>query len=229
MNFEEIEQELIAAASEVYGSMQKEFDKYRLEGNPEIYNKHFGYANSDGELGPNFSPWLTAPIKYVRYPQKHIQSNYVFIENLGALEGKKLFEIGVGPGYTFTLLEKHLSAEMLGVDINIETQRVYSAMRAKLGIDKKVFEFRVEKYKPIPIPKNTEAVLAFATVFHRSWTVDEHRWFIEDVASKLVGEKLLVLRFNSRGFRDNQPVYEFYSDSSEQPIADDPNFRLMRL
>ena len=114
-------------------------------------------------------------------------------------------------------------------DIDVETMEVYRRIRNSLGIQELVREHRITYNQDLGIESNTEAVIAFWTVFCKKWDVAEHEWFLNECRRQLVGEKVVILRFNNEGYLDRPSVKDYYDRISEQPLIDDPNFRVVRL
>ena len=138
-------------------------------------------------------------IKYVALSERHIQKNYKYIYALQGLAGKSVFEIGVGPGYQFYLLQQVLGCDMFGCDVLLDEQYVYRRLRTAIGIKELVEEQKIEYDSPIRIPEGSEAVVAFWTVFHKPWSIKEHKWILDSCAEKLVGKKMVALRHFAGG------------------------------
>jgi hypothetical protein len=188
-----------------------------------------GFASEAGELGLNDGPSPAAPIKYVLSPKEHVRRIYQYLPFLSVLERKTAFEIGVGPGYLFTLLKELYFVNMIGIDVGIEEQLVYKEVRRRLGIDGTVFEHRVESGKDIPIPDGAEAVLGFWPMYDRGWRVDDHKWFINHCARKLRGLRLVALRFNKGGYRGSPAIREFYESRGVFPLGKERDLCLLHL
>jgi hypothetical protein len=225
----EIEAEIIQKSDVIFEDLKKIFETRRAAGDPKALDFNLGFANGKGQLSENGSGHADAPIKYVRYPKFHISKNYKFIEKMNFLKEKKVYELGVGPGYLFYLLERMLGCDMYGCDIRVETHEVYRRARTVLHVQDKVKESRVAYQRDIGLEPGTEAIIAFWTVFNKKWGVREHQWFLDECAEKMVGDKYVVFRFNNIGYTDNEEVYSFYQKNSILPIEDDPNFCVLKL
>ncbi len=224
-----ITKRIITHAAPVYDALMEIFHERRNAGDPSALDFNLGVANARGELGSDGGPQAAAPIKYVRYPKFHVQKNHCFLEHMSFLSGKKVYEIGVGPGYLFLLLKELVGCKIYGCDIDVETMEVYRRIRNSLGIQELVREHRITYNQDLGIESNTEAVIAFWTVFCKKWDVAEHEWFLNECRRQLVGEKVVILRFNNEGYLDRPSVKDYYDRISEQPLIDDPNFRVVRL
>ena len=156
--------------------------------------------------------------KYVRNPKEQLRRNYRYLPLMEKYRGRKIFEIGVGPGYFFKLLQSLISSEISGIDRDINERVVFRELRKEFSIFDKVFEHRVEARKSIPIPKETEVIVAFRTTFNRRWNVEDHKWFLKDCFAQMSGDKAVILGFNRRGYMDNPEVKEFYESVGEHPF-----------
>ncbi len=223
------ELEICRKAAPIYQEIMDLYEDRKRAGDQSHLDFGIGVANSRGKLGKDGSAHPSAPSKYVRWPKKHVSKNIKYVLEMQMLAGAKVYELGVGPGYLFTLLEKALGCQMYGCDINLDAMEVYRRTRKVLNITSRVVEHRVTSGKDLGILPGTEAVIAFWTVFNRQWSVADHKWFIEECARNLVGQRLLFLRFNNEGFTDNAGVMEFYDQCSSQPLPEDGNFRRVCL
>jgi len=135
--------------------------------------------------------------------------------------GRKIFEIGVGPGYFFKLLQSLISSEISGIDRDIHERVVFRELRKEFSIFDKVFEHKVEARQSIPIPKETEVIVALRTTFNRSWNAEDHEWFLKDCFAQMSGDGAVILGFNRRGYVDNPEVKELYESVGEHPFEDE--------
>jgi hypothetical protein len=167
------------------------------------------------------------PIKYARDPERYVKRFLQYVPYLIGIES--FFEIGVGPGFLFKIIKDVLGKRISGVDIRCREEDVYREFRQGLGIEDLVSEHAVTAGHPLPIPAGTEAVIAFFTVFNEHWTQADHEWFLDDCSSKLTGRRLVMLRFNPRGFEDNEAVRRLYARRGTFPLRPDPNFCIVRV
>jgi hypothetical protein len=170
------------------------------------------------------NPGSTNPLKFVLAPETHIQRFYSYLEYLEGI--RSAFEIGIGAGYFFVILQELLGIRMSGCDVPIDNP-VYRRMREKLGID--ALEHAVTYGKDIPIPARTEAVIGTWTQFHRNWGLTEHEWFVDQCAAKLTGPRLLMLRFGLPGYENAAGVPEFYHQIGTFPMPRDKYFCVIKL
>lgn len=221
--------EICRKVAPIYREIIDLYEYRKRAGDQSHLDFGIGVANGRGELGEDGSAHPSAPSKYVRWPSKHVSKNIKYVLEMQMLAGAKVYELGVGPGYLFTLLEKALGCQMYGCDIDIETMEVYRRARKVLKITPRVAEHRVTSGKDLGILPGTEAVIAFWTVFNKHWSVADHKWFIQECGRHLVGQRLVFLRFNNEGFTDNAAVMELYNQCSSQPLSEDVNFRRVCL
>jgi hypothetical protein len=169
----------------------------------------------------------STPIKYAIDPPRFLRR---FREYLPWLAGiGSLFEIGVGPGFLFHILRTAYGAQITGVDVDFSREWVYRDFRRALMIDHLVAERPVVSGEAIPIPPGAEAVIGFFTVFNEHWGVSDHQWFLDECAAKLSGKRLVILRFNPKGFDDAPEVRTWYRLRGDFPLASDPNFCIVSL
>jgi hypothetical protein len=224
----EVEERLAEAARDVAANLMATFESLKTSGSADIYSDALGYAFL-GELGPDGGPHPSAHIKFVLAADTHIRRSRDYLPFLAPIAGRKAFEIGVGAGYLFVLLNEALSVDMTGIDVRLDEQAVYREMRRRLGIDGRVREWRVRAYEDIPIPAGTEAVIATWAMFAMGWDLAAHEWFVDHCAGKLVGERMLLLQFNSLGYDDVPGAPEFYQRIGTFPKRKDRRFCIVRL
>ena len=167
--------------------------------------------------------------KYVRDPKEQLRRNYRYLPLMKKYRNRRIFEIGVGPGYFFKLIQSLISSQISGIDRDIHGKVVFRELRKELSIFDQVFEHRVEPRQSIPIPKETEVVVAFRTTFNRPWNVEDHKWFLKDCFAQMSGDRTVILGFNRQGYLDNPEVKKFYESVGEQPFADEETLRIVKL
>lgn len=161
--------------------------------------------------------------KYIVTPERFITVNTRYLPHFQGINS--VFEIGVGPGYLFSLLHDVMGIRITGVDVAAENH-AYASLRREIGIDHLVTECEVRSGHDIPIPEATEVVAAFHPVFHRNWTFDDHAWFVDHCRSK--GVKAIYWRFNKRpALSTLMPFYQPFNPSF--PMKDDPFLCLVPL
>lgn len=224
-----VKKRLITAAEKTAAEMYAEFDRLKAEDPAAIMDPERSFLWRDN-LGPDGGPHDHGRLKYVLDPKKHIRRHYRYLPYLTDLKGAKAFEIGVGVGYLFALMEGMLEARMSGCDVHVEERRVFREMREHLGIHDRVIEHEVAAGRDIPLPEGTEGVVSIWTGFNNEWGLDEHKWFIDHLRGKLVGERIVAIRFNSAGYDGAPGVRDYFHGIGHYPLpADDARFCVMRL
>lgn len=238
-----VAEELISAGERVGERLAAEFERLRALGDPEALSSRLGFASTvEGSdtpmLSEDGSRWPAAPVKYAIEARRNVE---MWKEFLPYLQGfSAIFEIGVGPGYLFRLLMDLFGTRMTGCDIELDQRGVYDAIREELGIKPLVREHFVARRVSTPITPGAEAVIAFALVFDYGfrpedysrwlWTVEDHEWFLRDIARQLTGRRQLICRFNKRWPKsENREVVHFYRRIGIQPIAGDKRFFMVDL
>jgi hypothetical protein len=190
----------------------------------------FQMLTGDGGL------WPSGAAKYaleVRRNAEMWRPMVPFMQGIGAA-----FELGVGPGYLFKYMQELFGTRMSGCDVRLDRKTVYDLIRGELGIRGLVVDHPVFRGVSTPVTPGCDAVLAFATVFDkeyledgtsRVWDVEDHRWFLADLARQLVGPRKLIVRFNRRWLKDNQEVIRFYRSIGTRPIKEDKRFFVVGL
>ena len=189
---EAVRARLIAVGDEVAERLGREFEALRAIGSEEMRSQRLGFAGRDGELGPDNTRCPYGTIKYAIEVRDWVDTNIAF---LPFFEGvRSAFEIGVGPGYLFTLLRDVLGIDISGIDMGFEMFGVYRDLRKELGISHLVSEFKVMAPDNIPIPDGVEAVIAFWSVFDWPWSLEEHQVFVDFCRGK--GVRRIYWHFN---------------------------------
>jgi hypothetical protein len=214
---EETEDEIVACSERVLQRLTAEFQALKSSQSSLASSFAFGFANSQGRLGPDGGPHPAAPVKYLIHARGHVKKFYPFLPYLSG--PKRVFEIGVGPGHLFKILRDCFDVDVYGCDIEFDKTIVYREIRRELGIADRVLEYAVRAYSEIPIPTDCEGLFAFWTAFNTSWGVNEHHWFLDFCKERLVGPKLVALRFNRAGFTDKPEVIDFYEKNAVVPIG----------
>jgi len=155
-------------------------------------------------------------MKYVRSVQAHVRKWRLYTPYMSGL--RKAFEIGVGPGYLFRIMIDLYGTDMRGCDLDPATNRVFRDLREELGLSARVMTHKVVARRDIPIPKGSEAVLGFWTVFTEKFSLSDHKWFVAHCREKLVGPKKLVLLFNTRGYDECPEIFKWYQTFGEFPL-----------
>lgn len=214
---EELEQEILDLSSQISRALSAQY----------LLRSQAAAARNGSSGVDQALIYKRMPIKYARDPTRFVRRFQQFIPYLVGLES--FFEIGVGPGFLFKIIKDILGKRITGVDIRCSEEDVYREFRKALGIDKLVSEHAVTAGRPLPVPPGTEAVIAFYTVFNEHWTEADHEGFLQDCSHKLTGRKLVILRFNPRGFEDNEPVRRLYERRGSFPLRSEPNFCVVRV
>ena len=220
-------------ADKVCNELKKEYLIFKESGNEKkLRDFQFGFASANGvfthetDEGIHYHP--NASFKYVRNPESHINKNIPYVNYISELLkdfDPCLFEIGVGPGYLFYLLKNNLNVKIYGCDVLIDKIEVYKRIRRELKIENLVEEQAIIFNKPFRINKETNVILAFWTVFNKSWGREEHIWFLKECAKSTSGEKkFLILRFNLDGYSNKDDVKKLYHQIGNYPLKDDPLF-----
>jgi hypothetical protein len=227
MDIDAFEDKLAASAARVLGRIERELEAHGgLKADRRTLYR-LGFSDRNGNLGEDGAAHPAAPVKFLaRAPEFiHKDASYLpFFEGL-----KQVFEIGVGTGYLFAMLRNILKVEMWGVDVDLDKSTVFDEMRRELGIADRVFEHRVTRRVPLPIPPGTEAVTAFRATFHQGWSVADHEWFLADCREKLTGARRAILFFNSRPLNENPAVVALYRRIGEMPLAKNDAFFIVQL
>ena len=87
--------------------------------------------------------------KYVRDPKEQLRRNYRYLPLMKKYRNRRIFEIGVGPGYFFKLIQSLISSQISGIDRDIHGKVVFRELRKELSIFDQVFEHRVEPRQSI--------------------------------------------------------------------------------
>jgi hypothetical protein len=240
--FDACAERLIQAGERVGERLQAEFELLRAMYDPEALSPRLGFARTaltPGAplLAEDGSRWPAAPVKYAIEARRSVEMWREFLPFLGGIEAA--FEIGVGPGYLFRLMMDLYGTQMTGCDVEINELAVYDAIRSELGIRHLVQEHFVAKRVSTPVTPGAEAVLAFALVFDKGfdasgarwlWSVEDHEWFLHDLASQTRGRRRLICRFNKRWLKnDNRDVVLFYRRVGIQPLRTDKRFFIVDL
>jgi len=213
----EIEQPIVAAANLVCKRFDDEYEKLKQVAPEEASAYFLGLVPSHlSREGKIHEP---KAMKYIRRPHGHVHKWSYFLPYLNGL--KKAYEIGVGPGYLFRLMIDYYSTNMTGCDLDASKNIIFRELRKQLGIADRVQEHKVTAGQEIPIPAGSEAIFGFWTVFNRTWTVDDHAWFLDHCREQLVGDKKVVLLFNDVGFDDCPEIQSFYRSRAEFPLLKD--------
>jgi hypothetical protein len=214
---------LIAAGDKVGTSLLAEFEQLRAAGSPDATSRRLGFANESGALSPDGSRWPSAPIKYALDVREHVPKYVPYLRYF--TDVRSAFDIGVGPAFLFTLLRDGMGIRMSGVDIELEQRGVYAALRRELSVCD-VWEHEVRADVEPPIPRGTEAVVAFWSTFDRGWSRHEHRQFVR--MCRRNGVRTIFWRFNS-----GQPVPEvrqFYRQLGARfPMKEDKRFAIIPI
>jgi hypothetical protein len=233
---------LIDAGERVGERLTTEFEMLRAMYDPAALSPRLGFARSGvapgaAMLSEDGSRWPSAPAKYAVEARSSVEKWREFLPLLGGINAA--FEIGVGPGYLFRLMMDLHGTRMTGCDVEISQRGVYDAIRSELGIRHLVHEHFVAKRVSTPITPGAEAVLAFAMVFdygfHEDgsrwiWTVEDHEWFLHDLARQTTGHRRLICRFNKRWLKsDNRDVVLLYRRIGIQPMRHDKRFFIVDL
>jgi hypothetical protein len=209
-------------------TIRRAAERIRPELEPEYLRRSLLVAATKGlDEAQAKAVFHSTPIKYAIDPPRFL---YRFRQYLPWLAGiPSYFEIGVGPGFLFHILRTVLGAEITGVDVDFSREWVYREFRRALEIDHLVTELPVISGQPIPIPAGAQAVIGFFTVFNERWGVSDHQWFLDECAAKLSGKRLVILRFNPKGFDDAPEVRDWYRRRGDFPLASDPSFCIVSL
>lgn len=207
-----IEPRLRAAAALVAAELTKQFEDAAAANSAEIYSRRLGFASENGELAADGARWPTAPIKYVLDVDHHLGNIRPIIPHFSGV--RSAFEIGVGPGYLMRWLIDAYGMEITGCDVELEERGVYRALRRELQVADRVCEHWVRKGEDLPIPKGTEAVIAFSPVYDQGWTPDDHLRFFRLLASH--GVDRLYLRLN----RHHREIRPFIVEQSAGPVRE---------
>ncbi len=199
-----------------------EFERLKAEGSAQGFDIRFGFANGLGKLDTD-----RTAIKFV------LRSNHFVTQKVRYLPYFKdvtsAFDIGVGPGHLFVLLQDVMGISVRGVDVaNGPGEFLYRTLWQELGIADRVSIFAVRAGVDVPIPENTQAVLAFGPVFEKSWGEKEHSWFVEMCRSH--GAQRLYWHFNKRdNFEEIVGYYRKWGAEFPREHLRDPGFCILRL
>ncbi|MBS7789892.1 hypothetical protein KTR66_07795 [Roseococcus sp. SDR] len=239
--FDDLAEPLIQAGERVGERLTAEFELLRAMYDPEALSPRLGFARRSAPglpmLTEDGSRWRSAPVKYAVDARSKMEKWRKFMPFLKGFEAA--FEIGVGPGYLFRLMMDFYGTRMTGCDIEFEQLGVYDALRSELGIKHLIREHFVARRVSTPVTPGSEAVLAFWLAFdserdeegvRTGWTVEDHEWFLADIARQLSGRRQFICRFNKWWYsRENRDVMRFYRQIGVQPIAEDPRFFIVNL
>lgn len=241
-NFDAVAPGLIAAGERVAERLTAEFELLRACYDPEALSPRLGFARSvitpdSSLLAEDGSRWPSAPVKYAIEARRNVEMWREFLPYLRGIEAA--FEIGVGPGYLFRLMMDLYGTRMTGCDVEIAQCGVYDTIRAALGVKHLVAEHFVAKRLSTPVTPGAEVVMAFALVFDYGfhpdgtrwlWTVEDHEWFLNDLAKQVTGRRQFICRFNKRWPKsENREVINFYRRIGVQPIREDKRFFIVDL
>ena len=212
----EIEAKLVKAAVRVRNRLDQEYESLKLT-SPDDAGLFYHNLVPSNRI---YAGEIDEPVamKYLRHATGHVHKWVPILPFLSGL--RKVYEIGVGPGYLFRMMMDYYSTDMVGCDIDPRKNLIFDKLRNELGIADRVQLHRVISGHDIPIPEGTEGLCAFWTVFNFGWSVADHAWFIEHCREKLVGEKRLVLLFNARGYDDQPEIQEFYRNRARFPFLE---------
>jgi hypothetical protein len=200
----------------------------RLEARYDEEQSPLALAGNSGRGGAPSVRGLDANVdeprvmKYIRSVGGHVRKWRTFTPYLSGLQ--RAFEIGVGPGYLFRMMMDLYGTDMLGCDLAPGTNRVFRDLREELGISSRVMTHKVVARQDIPIPRGSEAVIGFWTVFTETFSLSDHKWFVAQCREKLIGPKKLVLLFNTRGYDECPEIFKWYRTFANFPLlSDDPD------
>jgi hypothetical protein len=215
----EIENELIATVNALGAHYDAEYSALRATDPERAEQYFFDLWPAQRHLAGRVSE--PRALKYVRGARAHITKwAPTYFQFFGGL--KSAYEIGVGPGYLLRLMIDHLGLQMSGCDVSRDATPLFDDIRRAIGVSHLVEDHKVTPRQEIPITPGAEALLAFQTVFNFGFTLDDHRWFLEQCRQKLSGPKKVFILFNAQGFDDEPEVQAFYRARAQFPF-DDPN------
>jgi hypothetical protein len=208
-----LEARVVAAAAAVVERLRPAFERQ--------FCGHIALDDPDREA--KVLKRLTAtPLGEAMEPLNHFQRFYKYLPYFAGVE--HVFEIGVGTGSLFTLLEDVVGIRVDGVDAKSEKATVRSEFRRALAIDQRVVDHRIVAWEPLPFPDGVECVAAFWATFNKDWGVDEHAWFLEECRRRLVGARLVMLRFKPGAELDS-----YLRRFAVRPLVYDTHFRIIAL
>jgi hypothetical protein len=186
-------------AESVTARLIAEFKRFKEEGTSDIFD-------------PNLADARPRERKFALLADQFIEQRARMVPYFRGV--RRGYEIGVGPGYLFTMLQQVLGIEMRGCDVDFDGLIVYRELRRALGIEPLVSEFRVAAGADLPIPPGTDAVIAVAPVFDMGWDVAEHRDFLGLCRAK--GVERMIWRLNKHTPED---ILKFYRGFAQFPMA----------
>jgi SAM-dependent methyltransferase len=133
---------------------------------------------------------------------------------LDVVEPKQILDLGCGAGF-FLFLAKQLGHSCVGLDVG--DYSLSNELIALFGIDR--LTWRIRAFEPLPdFGRQFDLITAFSAAFNRNrdetrgWTVDEWKFFLNDLDRHLKPGGQMVLEINSGKDKRYYPaeVREFF-------------------
>lgn len=197
-----------------------EFERLKATGSEDLFDSRWGFIDGRGEIDLE-----RGAVKYALNVRGHVAQKLRYLPYFDGISSA--LDIGVGPAQLFLLLQDALGIRMHGIDrAKSQGEFLYRAIWDDLGITDKIAIMEVKAGSDIPIPPNTDAVLAFWSNFDNGWGPAEHGWFVDHCRAK--DAKHIYWRFNSHV--DYAVIPAFYAKLGAQfPRERDPGFCVLAL
>lgn len=197
-----------------------DFERLKADGSESLFDSRWGFVDGRGEID-----LARGAVKYAINVRGHVAQKLRYLPYFDGVTSA--LDIGVGPAQLFLLLQDGLGIRMYGIDrANSQGEFLYRAIWNSLGITGQITIMSVKAGADIPIPPNTDAVLAFWSNFDSGWGPAEHGWFVDHCRMK--GAKRIYWRFNAHV--DYAVIPPFYAKlGAKFPRPRDPGFCILDL
>lgn len=131
--------------------------------------------------------------KYIVNPRVHID---ICDKLLKLLNPKgKILDVGCGNGYLLYLCRELYGCEVTGLDRcdrDDARTKIYTELTKRLNIN--VIKHTIKPLEAMPIFEKYDLITATMTMFNNNWSVNQHKFWINDCQSHLVnGGKIILL------------------------------------